>query len=40
MGGLVGLENDLILFGMVMGNCVSLGGLNLIGLKWVNFLCD
>ncbi|EFO33649.1 acyl-(acyl-carrier-protein)-UDP-N-acetylglucosamine O-acyltransferase [Roseibium sp. TrichSKD4] len=33
IGGLAGLENDLIPFGMVTGNRASLGGLNLVGLK-------
>lgn len=33
VGGLAGLENDLIPFGMVTGNRARLGGLNLVGLK-------
>lgn len=33
VGGLAGLENDLIPFGMVMGNRAKLNGLNLVGLK-------
>lgn len=33
VGGLAGLENDLIPFGMVMGNRARLMGLNLVGLK-------
>jgi UDP-N-acetylglucosamine acyltransferase len=33
VGGLAGLENDLIPFGMVMGNRARLNGLNLVGLK-------
>ncbi|WP_428525876.1 acyl-ACP--UDP-N-acetylglucosamine O-acyltransferase [Roseibium sp.] len=37
VGGMAGLENDLIPFGMVTGNRASLGGLNLIGLKRANF---
>ncbi|QDG77321.1 acyl-ACP--UDP-N-acetylglucosamine O-acyltransferase [Labrenzia sp. PHM005] len=37
IGGLAGLENDLIPFGMVTGNRASLGGLNLVGLKRANF---
>lgn len=40
VGGLAGLENDLIPFGMVTGNRASLGGLNLIGLKRANFPRD
>jgi UDP-N-acetylglucosamine acyltransferase len=37
VGGMAGLENDLIPFGMVTGNRANLGGLNLIGLKRANF---
>lgn len=37
VGGLAGLENDLIPFGLVTGNRASLGGLNLVGLKRANF---
>lgn len=37
VGGLAGLENDLIPFGMVTGNRARLGGLNLVGLKRRNF---
>jgi len=37
VGGLSGLENDLIPFGMVTGNRAKLGGLNLVGLKRANF---
>ncbi|MXN67012.1 acyl-ACP--UDP-N-acetylglucosamine O-acyltransferase [Stappia sp. GBMRC 2046] len=33
IGGLAGLENDLIPFGMVTGNRARLQGLNLVGLK-------
>jgi UDP-N-acetylglucosamine acyltransferase len=33
LGGLSGLENDLIPFGLAAGNRARLGGLNLIGLK-------
>ncbi|GAA0771224.1 acyl-ACP--UDP-N-acetylglucosamine O-acyltransferase [Roseibium denhamense] len=37
VGGMAGLENDLIPFGMVTGNRASLEGLNLVGLKRANF---
>ncbi len=37
VGGLAGLENDLIPFGMVTRNRAKLGGLNLVGLKRANF---
>jgi UDP-N-acetylglucosamine acyltransferase len=37
VGGLSGLENDLIPYGMAMGNRASLAGLNIIGLKRRNF---
>ncbi|MTH97869.1 acyl-ACP--UDP-N-acetylglucosamine O-acyltransferase [Roseibium sp. RKSG952] len=40
VGGMAGLENDLIPFGMVTGNRASLGGLNLVGLKRANFERD
>lgn len=33
VGGLAGVENDVIPFGMVLGNRAYLGGLNLIGMK-------
>jgi UDP-N-acetylglucosamine acyltransferase len=33
LGGLTGLENDLIPYGMATGNRASLAGLNLVGLK-------
>lgn len=33
VGGMSGVENDVIPFGSVIGNRASLGGLNLIGLK-------
>ena len=33
VGGLTGLENDLIPYGLAMGNRAHLAGLNLIGLK-------
>ena len=33
VGGLSGLENDLIPFGMALGNRAHLAGLNLVGLK-------
>lgn len=40
VGGMAGLENDLIPFGLVTGNRASLGGLNLIGLKRAGFPRD
>lgn len=40
VGGLAGLENDLIPFGMVMGNRARLMGLNLVGLKRHGFARD
>jgi UDP-N-acetylglucosamine acyltransferase len=33
IGGLAGLEHDLIPFGMALGNRAALAGLNVIGLK-------
>ena len=33
VGGLTGLENDLIPYGMALGNRASLGGLNIVGLR-------
>ena len=33
VGGMSGVENDVIPFGSVLGNRAALGGLNLIGLK-------
>jgi len=33
VGGMTGVENDVIPFGMVTGNRASLSGLNLVGLK-------
>ena len=33
LGGLSGLENDLIPFGLALGNRAQLAGLNLVGLK-------
>lgn len=33
VGGLTGLENDLIPFGMAMGNRARLAGLNIVGLR-------
>lgn len=40
VGGLAGLENDLIPFGMVTGNRAKLQGLNLVGLKRRGFPRD
>ncbi|NRG18705.1 acyl-ACP--UDP-N-acetylglucosamine O-acyltransferase [Rhizobiales bacterium] len=40
VGGLAGLENDLIPFGMVTGNRARLQGLNLVGLKRRGFPRD
>ncbi|MBK9082924.1 MAG: acyl-ACP--UDP-N-acetylglucosamine O-acyltransferase [Rhizobiales bacterium] len=37
IGGLAGIENDVIPFGMALGNRANLAGLNLIGLKRRNF---
>ena len=37
VGGMAGLENDLIPFGTVTGNRASLEGLNLVGLKRRNY---
>lgn len=33
VGGLAGIENDVIPFGMALGNRAYLGGLNLVGMK-------
>ena len=33
IGGMAGLENDVIPFGMALGNRAYLGGLNLVGMK-------
>jgi UDP-N-acetylglucosamine acyltransferase len=33
IGGLSGLENDLIPYGMALGNRAHLGGLNIVGLR-------
>jgi len=33
VGGLSGLENDLIPYGMALGNRASLAGLNIVGLR-------
>jgi UDP-N-acetylglucosamine acyltransferase len=33
VGGMTGVENDVIPFGIVMGNRASLAGLNIVGLK-------
>ncbi len=40
IGGLAGLENDLIPFGMVMGDRARLSGLNLVGLRRRGFPRD
>ena len=40
VGGLSGVENDVIPYGMALGNRAHLGGLNLIGLKRRNFSRD
>ncbi|WP_020185285.1 acyl-ACP--UDP-N-acetylglucosamine O-acyltransferase [Methylopila sp. 73B] len=40
LGGLAGLENDLIPFGMAIGNRAHLAGLNLVGLKRRGFERD
>ncbi len=37
VGGLTGLENDLIPYGLAMGNRAALAGLNLVGMKRRNF---
>jgi UDP-N-acetylglucosamine acyltransferase len=37
VGGMSGLENDLIPYGMAMGNRAHLAGLNIIGLRRRNF---
>lgn len=37
VGGLTGLENDLIPYGLAMGNRAHLAGLNMIGLRRRNF---
>ena len=37
VGGLAGVENDVIPYGMALGNRASLAGLNLVGLKRRNF---
>lgn len=37
VGGLSGLENDLIPYGMAMGNRAHLAGLNIIGMRRRNF---
>lgn len=37
VGGLTGLENDLIPYGMVIGNRGHLAGLNMVGLRRRNF---
>ena len=33
VGGLAGVENDVIPFGMALGNRAALAGLNVVGLK-------
>lgn len=40
IGGLSGLENDLIPYGMAMGNRASLAGLNIVGLQRRGFSRD
>lgn len=40
IGGLAGVENDVIPYGMALGNRASLAGLNLVGLKRRNFSRD
>lgn len=40
VGGLSGVENDVIPFGMALGNRAHLGGLNLIGMKRRGFERD
>jgi UDP-N-acetylglucosamine acyltransferase len=40
VGGLAGLENDLIPYGMATGNRAHLGGLNIVGLKRRGFSRD
>jgi UDP-N-acetylglucosamine acyltransferase len=40
LGGLSGLENDLIPFGLASGNRAKLNGLNLVGLKRSGFTRD
>ena len=37
IGGMSGVENDVIPFGMALGNRAYLGGLNIVGLKRRNF---
>lgn len=37
VGGLTGLENDLIPYGLAMGNRAHLAGLNMVGLRRRNF---
>jgi UDP-N-acetylglucosamine acyltransferase len=37
IGGMSGVENDVIPFGMVLGNRAHLAGLNIVGLKRRNF---
>lgn len=37
VGGMSGVENDVIPFGMVLGNRAHLAGLNIVGLKRHNF---
>jgi UDP-N-acetylglucosamine acyltransferase len=36
VGGLAGVENDIIPYGIALGNRAYLGGLNLIGMKRAN----
>lgn len=37
IGGLAGVENDVIPYGMALGNRASLAGLNLVGLRRRSF---
>ncbi|MEQ1648778.1 MAG: acyl-ACP--UDP-N-acetylglucosamine O-acyltransferase [Hyphomicrobiaceae bacterium] len=37
IGGLAGVENDVIPYGMALGNRAGLAGLNIIGMKRLNF---
>lgn len=37
VGGLAGVENDVIPYGMALGNRAGLAGLNIVGLKRLNF---
>ena len=37
VGGLAGVENDVIPYGMALGNRAGLAGLNIVGMKRLNF---